>query len=401
VIGVPTHGGPTTSLPQPLLFSLTDQHHAGSAGTHLAPRRAFSFTSTDDAAELQLGGFDPASIEPPMIFMPSMSMQDYVVVAKSLKFGNQELLQWATPNQRLQYLPAILDSGTSCLVFPDSTLNGLLHNSPYGMWKAAINDTKRPLVKHNFTLNLGGAHFEIPYDVWYLAQSNQSCVQKTPPGFSGILVGDVLFRRYLVMFDLSKFPNQVVLGIARRKEGYKPAVHHSHAVVKKVVAHKKAGAPQGETHVPRHQRQHAPPGPPYRPPFAGDRMPVYNKEDTQYFINVSLGTPRQSFTVIFDTGSAVFGIFSKCIPTAPTFGKCVFGGTAKSMGTSSALITGISIVLGLSVTASLIGVGVNLWFRKRQDRLDMESMADRKYDPAVSDSKFNNSRLTGYYGSVP
>ncbi len=34
-----------------------------------------------------------------------------------------------------RYLPAIMDSGTSCLVMPDSTLSGLLKQSPYGLWK--------------------------------------------------------------------------------------------------------------------------------------------------------------------------------------------------------------------------------------------------------------------------
>ena len=61
-------------------------------------------------------------------------------------------------------------------------------------------------------------------------------------------------------------------------------------------------------------------------PYARDRVPIHNQEMTQYFINVSVGTPIQTFTVIFDTGSAVFGLFTKCIPNAPTYGTCTFGG---------------------------------------------------------------------------
>jgi hypothetical protein len=41
-----------------------------------------------------------------------------------------------------------------------------------------------------------------------------------------------------------------------------------------------------------------------------DRIPIVNKKGTQYFMDVGIGTPRQTFTVIFDTGSAVFGVFS-------------------------------------------------------------------------------------------
>ena len=37
-----------------------------------------------------------------------------------------------------------------------------------------------------------------------------------------------------------------------------------------------------------------------------------------------------AFTVIFDTGSSVFGIFTRCIHSAPAYGTCTFGGGHKS-----------------------------------------------------------------------
>ena len=49
--------------------------------------------------------------------------------------------------------------------------------------------------------------------------------------------------------------------------------------------------------------------PRYRAPIASDRVPIHNEDMTQYFINISVGTPPQRFTVIFDTGSSVFGTF--------------------------------------------------------------------------------------------
>merc|ERR1711865_1293919 len=40
-----------------------------------------------------------------------------------------------------------------------------------------------------------------------------------------------------------------------------------------------------------------------------DQIPIFNKKGTQYFMDVGVGTPKQPFTVIFDPGSAVFGVF--------------------------------------------------------------------------------------------
>lgn len=69
----------------------------------------------------------------------------------------------------------------------------------------------------------------------------------------------------------------------------------------------------------------------YHAAIASDRVPTVNHENTQYFVNVSIGTPRQKMPVIFDTGSSVFGVFSKCMPesVAADIGlpgiQCVFG----------------------------------------------------------------------------
>jgi len=54
-----------------------------------------------------------------------------------------------------------------------------------------------------------GREYEIPFSDWYITQgsdSDQSCVQRMPGGMPMVLVGDVLFRKYVVMFDLTSFP---------------------------------------------------------------------------------------------------------------------------------------------------------------------------------------------------
>jgi hypothetical protein len=54
-----------------------------------------------------------------------------------------------------------------------------------------------------------------------------------------------------------------------------------------------------------------------RPPRHGiDHVPVtINDMRTEYFVNVSVGSPRQTFTVLIDTASSTLAIFSKLAPT--------------------------------------------------------------------------------------
>lgn len=63
-------------------------------------QRKFSFFSTDDKAEVQLGGYDPATCDDEMDYTPSLSPTDFIVGVTSLKFGHpgseghQELLKF-------------------------------------------------------------------------------------------------------------------------------------------------------------------------------------------------------------------------------------------------------------------------------------------------------------------
>ena len=41
-----------------------------------------------------------------------------------------------------------------------------------------------------------------------------------PGGMPMVLVGDVLFRRYVVMFDLTSFPGPVTIGIGTQLLNY-------------------------------------------------------------------------------------------------------------------------------------------------------------------------------------
>ena len=52
--------------------------------------------------------------------------------------------------------------------------------------------------------------------------------------------------------------------------------------------------------------------PKYLTPVAKDTIPVVNHENTQYFVNVSIGTPRQKLPVIFDTGLCPYPSSQTC-----------------------------------------------------------------------------------------
>jgi len=313
-------GMPTPQLPLPLLFDLTDPRVKDNAKNHMLRKRAFSFFSTDDQAEIQLGGIDPASITGKMQLTTTIQPNDYAIPVHSVRFGDVELLNFANPNLKVPigcqgdechppFLAGILDSGTSCIVLPDAPVPGMITNKPFSQWKHMIGgNTKKPTRKDSFFVNIAGTEYEIPFSDWYITQgsdSDQSCVQRMPGGMPMVLVGDVLFRRYVVMFDLTNFPGPVTIGIAKRNTNYKIATEHEY--VSKIQAHKQPAQYIAETKAIRKG---------YHAAVATDRVPVVNHENTQYFVNVSIGTPRQKMPVIFDTGSSVFGVFSKCMSEA-------------------------------------------------------------------------------------
>jgi len=94
-----------------------------------------------------------------------------------------------------------------------------------------------------------------------------------------------------------------IMGIAPLNHFYKPATKNSLVEVDSVVAPKsKLSISKGaQVMFPaEHEDVLA----------AVDRIPIENSMGTQYFMDVTIGQPKQKFTVIFDTGSTVFGVFT-------------------------------------------------------------------------------------------
>jgi len=98
--GLPKTG---SNLPTPVLFAMTDAENKDTNAASL--KRKFSFFSTNDAAEVQLGGYDPATVSGTMWYIPAMSDKDFIVGTTSLKFGKTlqdsvELLKFIDPSTK-------------------------------------------------------------------------------------------------------------------------------------------------------------------------------------------------------------------------------------------------------------------------------------------------------------
>jgi len=299
--GLPKPGREGRQLPRPILWALTDGKETRQDSNTQELHRKFSFFSTDTAAELQLGGYDPQTCDDTMYYTPSLSQTDFIVGVTSVKFGHtetgaEELLQFTNPTGG-EYLPAIMDSGTSCLVIPGDRLDGRLQNNPF-------NDFSRLwAVDKTFYVTIGGQQFAVPYSSWFLERTNQTCVQPSPEGMQGLLIGDVFFRSYMVEFDMSD-KLRPIIGISQLNLKYAPVTvseldyYHEHRAPFPNLSLLKGE----ETMFPAEHTTRL---------REVDQIPIFNKKGTQYFMDLSIGTPRQQFTVIFDTGSAVFGVFTQ------------------------------------------------------------------------------------------
>jgi len=295
--GLPKAGEEGRELPTPILFAMTDQQNKQSNARDLT--RKFSFFSTDTDAELQLGGYDPSTTVGEMWYTPCLSETDFIVGVTSVRFGHdfdgsKELLHFSEPTSDT-YLPAIMDSGTSCLVMPGDTLGGKLTNVPFNDFTTLWEEGK------SFWLEIGGRQWRVPFSSWFLARTNQTCVQPSPAGMQGLLVGDVFFRSFMVEFDMTQ-RERPIIGIAPLNTKYAPVgtsqlgtfeLHHAPVSKLQLLRGEETMFPA--EHTKRLTQV--------------DQIPIFNKKGTQYFMDVGVGTPKQPFTVIFDTGSAVLGVF--------------------------------------------------------------------------------------------
>jgi hypothetical protein len=289
----------TSGIDTPLFTALTDRFLPAGADNHILKVRKFTIFSSDHAAELQLGGTDPACIDDQMIHVPSLSTAEYSVPVESMKLGGIELLSFSHPAAG-NYVPAILDSGASCIVMPDSAIGGQLTASPMQIF-SGIKDKKGLSIY----IKIKGSIFEIPFENWYrpnAPKGGHTCLQPSAPGDHGIILGDVIFRSMVVEFDLTH-PSHPTIGLAARNEFYKPV--QGGVDGSKVPIHKEErDAGQMQISLRKLRASRTGRGTVEHLPVSVDYM------QTAMYVTVSVGSPKQDFKVLVDTGSSDFAVFS-------------------------------------------------------------------------------------------
>ena len=165
------------SIPTPLLFAISNDRGGLEGANYINERplhqRKFAFLSTAFSGEQQLGGYDRASTNADMVYVPTTSTTEYSVNVQSLTFGGIELLDWRDKT-RPNALPAIFDTGTTCLVIPDSMLGGRVTDKPFSKFESIMTKGM------SFYITIDGHLFEIPFEFWWQKLNNAPCVQKSP-----------------------------------------------------------------------------------------------------------------------------------------------------------------------------------------------------------------------------
>ena len=287
ILGLGMPDAALQSIPTPLIFALSNDR-GGLEGQNYVNERAmhqrkFAFLSTAISGELQLGGYDRASTNADMVYVPTTSTTEYSVLVQSLTFGGIELLNWrdrSAPNA----IPAILDTGTTCLVIPDTLLGGRVTSKPYSKFYDIMTKGM------SFYITIDGHLFEIPFQFWWQKVNDAPCVQKTPASYDGILLGDVVFQSLVIEFDLSK-PKKPLIGVAPRNPLYKPTPAGQVDALKiPLIKRSSRGV---FVQDPKSDK--------YR--HGVDDVPVaMSASRTAFLANISIGSPRQPFTVLLDTG---------------------------------------------------------------------------------------------------
>eukprot|EP00003_Mantamonas_plastica_P020247 TRINITY_DN3273_c0_g1_i1.p1 TRINITY_DN3273_c0_g1~~TRINITY_DN3273_c0_g1_i1.p1 ORF type:complete len:265 (-),score=57.57 TRINITY_DN3273_c0_g1_i1:20-814(-) len=175
--------------------------------------------------------------------------------------------------------------------------------SPFA-WFSRIFNTWPDITKNRPDLffTVQGQEFKVPFSefIFHSESKNISdwreCVAQDTEIPDLFLLGDVFFRNVVVMHNLTD-SSKPTISLAAQKPGYlNGSVSQTQFELKrhKVQDHTRASSGQnGRFHVLSME----------------EKVELQNMDQLQYTIPVSIGTPRQDFRVVVDTGSSTFAVF--------------------------------------------------------------------------------------------
>ena len=176
--------------------------------------RIFSMTATDHKAELQLGGYDPDAIQGDIAWIPMSKHQDYGAAVASITYGDGEdaveLLQFKgqAPGKYTQGYIGKFDSGTTCILMPNTTIGGMLEASPFEtLLDLQLKGVKRSLFYTFIDENHRLVKAELEYE---------HCVEPTA---YRMILGDPFFKKFVVIHDMQDMTKKR-MGLGVRKASY-------------------------------------------------------------------------------------------------------------------------------------------------------------------------------------
>jgi len=195
----------------------------------LQPRK-FALLATETGGELQLGGVDKKALVGGEMFFVLANAESYTVPLREVWYGDKQILGVGAQNLGgggpargrstargggMGEMTAEFDSGSSCVMLPDAAggASGFAE-SPF----RAVLAAHARMGAQTLRLELGpagsaGVRVELPYAAW---THPAGCI--APFGGNKLVLGDPVFRRYVVLHDLSG--SRPRLGIGRLDPDY-------------------------------------------------------------------------------------------------------------------------------------------------------------------------------------
>ena len=300
-------------------------------GNDVPMPRTFAFTADHQLGELHLGGVDPAMVTSDMVMMPMTGENVYGIDIHSITYGGVELLHFHQDLPKKAFVGEF-DSGTTCLLLPNTDVKGNFTTSPFGILAREQKAGKQHALMYKTRDVDGNEH---TYEMAYT-----ECVEPTD---ETMIMGDPFFRKWVVMHDLENL-NDKKMGLAPKNPSYKlgattdrsiltpdhapqqlpsfmangrPAVQKIHATRKlrgaeftsqfhEAKQQMLATSSLGEAHAEQLVVGYV------------DKVAVKSQHMVTYNIQLAIGSPPQPLDVIFDTGSFMLAVFADPPPAGAT-----------------------------------------------------------------------------------